>query len=285
LAESVWEKANGNILDLLEPVEFERYHRVRFEELVSQSRQIMVNLCDFLGVPYNEEVLQPYKGRRMSDGLGDPNFQDQDRIESKLGDVWKNIKLPRRLGRAVRQLAAELDYDLEDEAFSAGKVVTAEGVANTPQSGSLARHSLVGIQTKGSNRPFFCVHPVDGKVFCYTELARCLGTAQPFYGLQSPSLDGSGVVYTKIEEMAAHYLEEIRQVQSESPYILGGWSMGGIVAFEMAQQLRRCEEEVALFVFYNRDTRSSLRRKQCAPPPATANGWSTKPRSYIRLMV
>jgi thioesterase domain-containing protein len=198
----------------------------------------------------------------MSDGLGDPNFQDHERIESNLGEVWQNIKLPHRLGRSVRQLAAELDYELPDEQFfqsDAGKPITAKSSANTPQSRPLTGHSLVGIQTNGSNRPFFCVHPVDGKVFCYTELARCLGTAQPFYGLQSPSLDGSGVLYTKIEEMAAHYLEEIRQVQPQSPYILGGWSMGGIVAFEMAQQLRRCGEQVALLVLidswvpYNRN--------------------------------
>jgi amino acid adenylation domain-containing protein len=109
-----------------------------------------------------------------------------------------------------------------------------------------AQGSLVGIQTGGDERPFFCVHPVGGNVFCYAELARRLGDGQPFYALQSQGLHGAQETHGSIEEMAAAYIEELRAVQPAGPYLLGGWSMGGVVAFEMARQLENGGEAVAL---------------------------------------
>jgi thioesterase domain-containing protein len=106
--------------------------------------------------------------------------------------------------------------------------------------------SLVEIQPGGSRKPFFCVHPVGGNVLCYHDLARHLGQEQPFYGLQAKGLEGEQEPYTNIELMAARYLEEVRAVQAEGPYLIGGWSMGGVVAFEMAQQLRAQGQEVGL---------------------------------------
>jgi acyl transferase domain-containing protein/thioesterase domain-containing protein len=105
---------------------------------------------------------------------------------------------------------------------------------------------LVGIQPHGSNRPLFFVHPVGGNVLCYHELARYMGLDQPFYGLQSPGVNGNCEPHTRIEDMATDYIEALRFVQSEGPYFLGGWSMGGIVAFEIAQQLQKQNREVAL---------------------------------------
>ena len=81
-------------------------------------------------------------------------------------------------------------------------------------------------------RPLFCVHSVGGEVVSYRELARHLGPGQPVYGLQSPDPPLRGV-----REMAARYVAAIREVQPEGPYRLAGWSMGGIVAYEMARQL------------------------------------------------
>ncbi|BAY93738.1 MULTISPECIES: non-ribosomal peptide synthetase [unclassified Tolypothrix] len=104
---------------------------------------------------------------------------------------------------------------------------------------------LVSIQPTGSNPPFFCVHPIFGVVFPYYELAHHLGKNQPFYGLQSIGIDGETPL-TRIEDMATHYIEALRSVQPKGPYFLGGWSFGGWVAFEMAQQLQKSGEEVAL---------------------------------------
>ncbi len=89
--------------------------------------------------------------------------------------------------------------------------------------------------------PFFCVHPAGGHVVCYFELARRLGPEQPFYGLQATT--GR---HQDIGEMAAAYVDSIGTVEAAGPYLLGGWSMGGVVAFEMARLLRSRGHEVAL---------------------------------------
>jgi amino acid adenylation domain-containing protein len=106
--------------------------------------------------------------------------------------------------------------------------------------------SLVPIQPRGSRPPFFCVHAHGGNVLNFKDLARCLGPDQPFYGLQAQGLDGSRPGHKSVEEMAAHYLKEMREVQPVGPYLLGGYCFGGKVAFEMAQQLHRHGQEVAL---------------------------------------
>jgi thioesterase domain-containing protein/acyl carrier protein len=106
--------------------------------------------------------------------------------------------------------------------------------------------SLVLLQNGGNRRPFFCVHAAGGNVLEYHELARLLGPDQPFYGLQAQGLDGKQPPHTTIKDMAAHYVKELREVQSEGPYFIGGRSSGGTIAFEMACQLRANGEQVAL---------------------------------------
>lgn len=107
---------------------------------------------------------------------------------------------------------------------------------------------LVPIQPKGSRIPFFCVHPAPGTVFCYVEMARHLGLDQPFYGLQSFGVNGRGANHVRIEAMATDYVRAIRNVQPTGPYILGGHSSGGVIAYEMAQMLKKEGEKVALVV-------------------------------------
>ncbi len=111
--------------------------------------------------------------------------------------------------------------------------------------------SLVPIQPGGSKPPFFCVHEVAGDVFNYRDLARHLGSDQPFYGLQAQGLHQNLPLHTRVEEMAAHYIEEIRTLQPQGPYFIGGSSFGGIVAFEMAQQFQVLGERVALLALFD----------------------------------
>src|SRR5262249_20645259 len=99
----------------------------------------------------------------------------------------------------------------------------------------------------------FFVHPAGGQVFCYITLARHLGPDQPFYGLQTAFSEGDSPLHTEIETMTAYYLQAIRAVQPDGPYLLGGWSLGGVVAFEMAQQLQAQGQTVALLALL--DTR------------------------------
>ncbi len=109
-----------------------------------------------------------------------------------------------------------------------------------------ARTSLVAIDPAGSRPPFVCVHPAGGDVLCFRPLAGRLGAEQPLYGLQSRGLLDGEAPHATIEEMAEHYLREMRQVRPAGPYLLGGWSLGGLIAFEMAQQLDRVGERPAL---------------------------------------
>jgi aspartate racemase len=111
--------------------------------------------------------------------------------------------------------------------------------------------SLVPIQTAGTRTPFFCMHSVGGNVLEYHELARLLGPSQPFYGLQAKGLDGKSEPHTSIKEMAAHYIKEMREVQPAGPYLLGGRSSGGTIAFEMACQLEAAGETVALLALFD----------------------------------
>lgn len=106
--------------------------------------------------------------------------------------------------------------------------------------------SLVPIKEGGNMPPLFLVHGAEGNILLYRELTRYLGEDQPVYGLQSQGLDGSGHLLTTVEEMASCYILEIRSLQSKGPYFLGGYCLGGIIALEMAQQLRAGGEEVAL---------------------------------------
>jgi len=110
---------------------------------------------------------------------------------------------------------------------------------------------LVAIQTGGSRPNFFCIHGAGGNVLIYRDLARRLGSDQPFYGLQAPGLDGSCPPLTRIEDMAALYVKEIRRVQPRGPYFLGGYCMGGTVAFEVAQQIQAEGERVALLALFD----------------------------------
>ena len=114
--------------------------------------------------------------------------------------------------------------------------------------------SLVEIQAKGSNPPLFLIHAAQGNVLLYRELAKHLSPDQPVYGLQSQGLDGNLPLSTCIEDMASHYIAEIQSVQPQGPYHLGGYCLGGGVAYEMAQQLWAQGQQVgllALFETYN----------------------------------
>ena len=108
--------------------------------------------------------------------------------------------------------------------------------------------SLVPIQPLGSKPPLFLIHGAEGNVLLYRQLAQHLGLDQPVYGLQSQGLNGDGHFDSSIPEMAAKYIKELQIVQPYGPYFLGGYCLGGTIAFEMAQQLRTLGEKVELVI-------------------------------------
>ncbi|KYG05796.1 hypothetical protein BE21_38460, partial [Sorangium cellulosum] len=129
---------------------------------------------------------------------------------------------------------------------------TVEGLAALLRDGGGApggRASVVvPLHTRGARPPLFFVHPVGGNVLCYADLAAALGDERPFYGIQAYGLETPPRPLGSVGEMAEAYCEELRRVQPEGPYLLGGWSMGGVVAFEMARVLERAGRSVAAVV-------------------------------------
>ncbi|MGH8002354.1 MAG: thioesterase domain-containing protein, partial [Brasilonema sp.] len=106
--------------------------------------------------------------------------------------------------------------------------------------------SLVAIQPNGSKPPLFCIHPRGGEILCYRSLAMHLGSDQPVYGLQPQGLDGEQPLLTRVEDMAALYIKEMQTIQPKGPYYIAGYSFGGIVAYEIAQEFYRQGEKVGI---------------------------------------
>jgi amino acid adenylation domain-containing protein len=126
--------------------------------------------------------------------------------------------------------------------------------------------TVVCIQPKGSNPPFFCVHGGAGSTLFLQQLANHLGPEQPFYGIEPEGLDGKPFQRTKVEEMAAYYLSEIRKVQPHGPHYLGGYCFGGLVAFEMARMLKEQGEPPVLLALFS----AALRFNHLVPPELPA---------------
>jgi len=129
---------------------------------------------------------------------------------------------------------------------------------------NVSEQSLVSIQPEGSRPPLFLVHSASGNAMSYVALARRLGREQPVYGLQSKGLDPDRKATARVEDMASEYLAELLAVQPDGPYHLGGWSMGGVIAFEMARQLTAQGKSVAPVVIIDSTIQTGRVKK---------NGW------------
>jgi thioesterase domain-containing protein len=115
---------------------------------------------------------------------------------------------------------------------------------------------IVPLNDQGARMPFFCVHSLTGKATDYVGLAQQLGPDQPFFSVQIPpanrTADFGGVLNpVSIQTVAAHYVEALLQAHPDRPFALGGWSIGAIIALEMAEQLRERGRDVPLLVIFD----------------------------------
>lgn len=126
---------------------------------------------------------------------------------------------------------------------------------------SSARHRrwLAPLRAKGDGLPLFCIHGLGGHIAGFLPLAKQLREGRPVYGLQGQGLDGAAAPHDRIDEMAAGYVEEIRQVRPEGPYLISGWSLGGLIALEVAQRLTAAGQRVPLLAMYDTYLRVSNR--------------------------
>jgi aspartate racemase len=212
---------------------------------------------------------------------------DLDELECRLTRIWESVLDKRGIGvddnfwelggqsltalRLVRRIEKQFGRTLPINTLL--HVPTIEDMAKLlQQSGhSPAWSSLVALQPSGYKPPFFCVHALGGLVVGFRHLACHLGPSQPVYGLQAQGMEGRSPILTRVEEMAAHYIREIRTVQPKGPYYLGGLCFGGWVAYEMAQQLNAESEQVGLLALFDsyaeNSSRGSLILKLLGLPP------------------
>jgi acyl-CoA synthetase (AMP-forming)/AMP-acid ligase II/pimeloyl-ACP methyl ester carboxylesterase/NADP-dependent 3-hydroxy acid dehydrogenase YdfG len=108
--------------------------------------------------------------------------------------------------------------------------------------------TVVAVQPNGSQPPLFCIHGAGGNVLMYRRLVEYLGSDQPLYGIQPQGLDGNETPIDRLQEMAATYVQAMREFQPQGPYFLAGLSVGGAIAFEMAQILRAQGQQVGILV-------------------------------------
>lgn len=113
---------------------------------------------------------------------------------------------------------------------------------------SLFQSLLVPLQTEGTKPTFFGPHASGGSVWCYQELVQLLGNDQPFYGVQPRAPENGLMYHNEIEAMASDYVQSVRGFQPKGPYWLVGWSMGGVIAYEMARQLQQQGQQIAMLV-------------------------------------
>ncbi|MFB7115042.1 amino acid adenylation domain-containing protein, partial [Streptomyces sp. NPDC056291] len=122
----------------------------------------------------------------------------------------------------------------------------AERLGTEDGNGPGAFDVLLPLRRRGSLPPLFCIHPASGCSWSYAGLMRHLSPDFPIYGLQSRGIADPCELPTTVEEIAADYLKQVRSVQPTGPYLLLGWSFGGLVAHAMAEQLQRAGEKVDL---------------------------------------
>lgn len=115
----------------------------------------------------------------------------------------------------------------------------------TRTTNNLSKKSCICLDTSGAFSPLFLIHPIGGSILCYGALVQKLHLNRPIYALQDPSLEIKQLMFLSIKEMAQYYLDEIISIQPNGPYYLGGYSMGGTVACEVAHQLQHRGENVA----------------------------------------
>lgn len=96
---------------------------------------------------------------------------------------------------------------------------------------------IVNLNGKKDGDIVFCIHPVSGEVVYYQDLAKIFQPKFSVYGIKSLMLENNATMFQPIEDIAAEYIKIIRECMGEKPYSLIGWSMGGIIAFEMGKQL------------------------------------------------
>ncbi|MDB5059708.1 MAG: Glutamate-semialdehyde aminotransferase [Chloroflexi bacterium] len=205
-------------------------------------------------------------------------------IKDNFFDLGGHSLLAARLMLRIRETCGE---QLPLSTLFAGATIERLAAAMEQPDSAEPESLLVQLQAGGTGRPFFFAHgDMEGGGFYTTKLALHLGMERPFYVLQPHSVGGRPIPRT-VEAMASDYVAAIRAVQPEGPYTLGGFCNGGLVAYEMAQQLRASEQAVDLVVMidttFSRARVKLVRRLLGWYGRLSGCGWDDQLVLYLRL--
>jgi tetratricopeptide (TPR) repeat protein/acyl carrier protein len=237
------------------------YQTLLFGLVANPDRTISTSDLDWIDhqvksrLPEIEDIPQPTPAEFTS---------PRNEIEFRLRQIWtrtlgvKNISIHDNffdLGgnsllavSLLTKVEAKFGQTLPISALLAAPTIEAFARQLTLPDWVASSRSLVPLKPTGSKIPFFYMHPRSGNVVLYAHLARYLDPERPMYGLQAVGLNGEREPLTSIEEMAAHYIQEIQTIQPKGPYLLGGRCLGGTIALEVAQQLLAQGQQVLLVV-------------------------------------
>lgn len=249
LAELIWLITHENVLSFLKNIPQERHFPVKFEQLVKNPQQVMMHLCDRMGIDFNEEMIQPYKEKkkRMTDSihplsmmLGDVKFHNHKGVNDKTADRWKDNFSEDFLSDKAWEIAEKLGY----EKPKAEMVFESTGWETQSD-------RVVSINKDGKQEPLFLIPPAGAIGLHFVELARHLGKDQPIYVLNPSEIEEKNNPHLRIREIAELCIREIRQIKSDGPYLLGGSCFGGYLAYEIAQQLTAEGVEIPLLILFD----------------------------------
>ncbi|BCH67482.1 hypothetical protein RvVAT039_pl03150 (plasmid) [Agrobacterium vitis] len=243
LAELVWNVSHENILDFLENVPPERQYRLQYEALLEDPEKALRGICEAAGLAFAPEMLDAYdrRSRRMTDParpgslmVGDIKFHQHSGIQKQKTRSRFDGGSKSPVARSTYELATKLGYHSE-----------IGGPATLREATDLKSPNLVALKRGEGRAPVFMIHGSGGSVPNFRFLSTRF-TDRPFFALQAPGLEAGGEIFASLRDLATHYVKIIRTEQAVGPYLIGGWSFGGIAAWEIAQQLRNSGQDVGL---------------------------------------
>ena len=255
IAESIWAQTNQNIMEFLGQINSARVCQIHYENLVTEPRPIMEQICEFLAIPFAESVLNPYQGERMTDGVyrqsmsvGDPNFKSRQQIDPNLAQSWRTIQLPITLNHVSRQLAQSLNYELPHEVsrnlnsdtnLSSSPQLKTKPTIITPNSFKEEYVNVRGLNLclcswGNKNHPLILlVHGILDQGFAWEQVAQPL-VAKGYY-VVAPDLRGHGKSdhvgkggsYNLLDFVSD--LDSLTNYLTEQPFTLVGHSLGSVI--------------------------------------------------------
>ena len=263
LANQAWAVSNQNILDFLANVDPNRHYFLRYEDLVADPETIMDGLCHFLGIPFDERVLNPYRHQqqRMTDGvkaqslpIDDPNFHRRRAIDPTLADAWKSVMLPVTLTQPIRPLAYQLQYELPDEPLlvNAPSPVAEDPLSTLQEQPMTVRGLDLCMCTWGpvTGIPVLCLHGVLNQGAIWDAIASAL--VQQGYRILAPDLRGHGKSAHVGPDGNYQLLDHlgdvdalVRQLGLEACHVVGH-SMGAVIAAAYASARPRRTQSLTL---------------------------------------